>query len=108
MTFADIKSPVLLMVLGIFAAGWIALYWIMANRVAAAEAAAITLNGQQSAALQAQDSRQSAVLQGINKQLMDISGTLGEIKERSQNQSATLNDLREDIRHLTITIESKE
>ena len=108
MTFADIKSPVLLMVLGIFAAGWIALYWIMANRVAAAEAAAITLNGQQSAALQAQDSRQSAVLHGINKQLMDISGTLGEIKERSQNQSATLNDLREAIQHLTLTIESKE
>ena len=108
MTFADVKSPVLLTVLGIFAAGWIALYWIMANRVAAAEAAAITLNGQQSAALQAQDSRQSAALQGINKQLMDISGTLGEIKERSQHQSATLNDLREDIKQLTITIESKE
>ena len=108
MTFADVKSPVLLTLWGIFAAGWIALYWIMANRVAAAEAATITLNGQQSAALQAQDSRQSAALQGINKQLTDISGTLGEIKERSQNQSATLNDLRQDIQQLTITIQSKE
>ena len=70
MQLADLKSSVLLTLLTVFAAGGLALYFIMANRVTAAEATAITLNGQQSAALQE-----------INNQLVTMNRTLGQIEE---------------------------
>ena len=77
MTLADLKAPVLLAILGVFAAGWIALYWIMATRVAAAEANAIALNGQQSAALQS-----------INHQLSTMNRTLGRLDQLPQQMDA--------------------
>ena len=93
MQLADLKSSVLLTLLTVFAAGWLALYFIMANRVAAAEATAITLNGQQSAALQE-----------INNQLATMNRTLGQIEERSRQQSIILDDLRDEIRQLTAAV----
>ena len=104
MTFADLKSPVLLTLLGVFAAGWIALYLIMANRISAAEAEAVELHGQQGISIQAMDRRQSAILQDINSQLTTMSGTLGQIEERSQHQSETLKQLQESIQKLTVPV----
>ena len=92
MTLADLKSPVLLTLLGVFAVGWIALYTIMANRVSAAEAAAIALNGQQSTALQ-----------DINKHLVAMNGTLERLDERTRHHSTILDALQQDMRQLTIT-----
>ncbi len=77
MTLADMKSSVLLTLLTVFAAGWLALYFIMANRVTAAEATAITLNGQQSAALQS-----------INNQLSTMNRTLGRLEQLPQKMDA--------------------
>ena len=93
MQLADLKSSVLLTLLTVFAAGWLALYFIMANRVTAAEATAITLNGQQSTALQE-----------INNQLATMNRTLGQIEERSRQQSIILDDLRDEIRQLTAAV----
>ena len=77
MPLADLKAPVLLTILGVFAAGWIARYWIIATRVAAAEANAIALNGQQSAALQS-----------INHQLSTMNRTLGRLEQLPQKMDA--------------------
>lgn len=100
MTFADLKSPVLLTLLGVFAAGWIALYLIMANRISAAEAEAVELHGQQNETLKSIDTH----LMEIDSHLIDMSRTLGKIEERSQHQSETLKQLQESIQKLTVPV----
>lgn len=100
MTFADVKSPVILTVLSIFATGWIALYWVMANRVSAAEAAAVELHGQQGLSIQAMDRRQSDVLQGINSTLATMNGTLEKLEERSLHQGKALDQIQKSIQKL--------
>ena len=97
-------NAVFIAALMMFAVGWIALYWIMANRVSAAEANAIALNGQQSTALQALDSQQSAALQEITNQLIKITGTLGKIEERTQQ----LNYLRDDLKQIREAVGSRK
>ena len=100
MTFADLKSPVLLTLLGVFAAGWIALYVIMANRISAAEAEAVALHGQQNETLKSIDTH----LMEIDSHLIDMSRTLGKIEERSQHQSEALKQLQESIQKLTAPV----
>ena len=100
MTFADLKSPVLLTRLGVFAAGWIAPYLIPANRISAAEAEAVELHGQQNETLKSIDTH----LMEIDSHLIDMSRTLGKIEERSQHQSETLKQLQESIQKLTVPV----
>lgn len=102
MTFADLKSPVLLTLLGVFAAGWLALYWIMDDQIAdaqeqitAAQNNAIDLHGQQATELQAQ-----------GKKFAEISKTLGTLEERSKNQSDVLADQAETLKEINASIQT--
>ena len=84
MNLPELKSPhaILIAALSVFAAGWLAMYWIVDSRVSAAEANAVALNGQQN----------DALLE-IYKQLSEINGKLGEIGERTKQ----FDDLQEKI-----------
>ncbi len=108
MTWDDLKTPVVLTILGIFALGWLALYGIMANRVSAAEAQSIALHGQQGVSIQALDRRQSTILQDINTTLTTMNGTLEKLEERSQHQSQTLDQLQQSIQGLETTIKGQK
>ncbi len=90
MYLPEIKSPhaIRIAALSVFAAGWLALYWIVDSRVSAAEANTVALNGQQN----------DALLE-IYKQLSEINGKLREIGERTKQ----LDDLREKIEKLSLT-----
>ena len=48
--------------------------------------------------------RESAALQEINNQLATMNRTLGQIEERSRQQSIILDDLRDEIRQLTAAV----
>ena len=104
MTWDDLKTPVVLTILGVFAVGWLALYGIMANRVSAAEAQSIALHGQQNETLKGID----AHLVEIDSHLIEMSRTLGKIEERSQHQSQTLNQLHQSIQSLEKTIKEQK
>ena len=93
MTFADLKSPVLLTLLGVFAAGWLALYWIMDDQVADAQNTTIALHGQQETKIQSQD-----------ETFAEISRTLGTLEERSENQSKTLEEIKASLKTINGTL----
>ena len=102
MTFANLKSPVLLTLLGVFATGWLALYWIMAGQVAGAQDRiteaqnnAIALHGQQETELQAQ-----------GEKFAEISETLGTLRERSKNQSKILTDQAKTLKEINTAIQT--
>ena len=118
MNLADLKSPVVIPVLVVFAAGWLAIYlkspvfipilavfvagglgmyWIVNNRVSAAEATTLALNGQQSTALQE-----------ITSQLTTLNKTLRQLEERTRSQSVLLDILRDEIKQLRAAGASQE
>lgn len=107
MTFADLKSSVLLTLLGVFAAGWLALYWIMDGRVVSAQEQmtaarndAIDLHGQQGTEIQSQDEK----IQDIQEQFAEINKTLGTLEERSENQSKILNHQSETLEEINAAL----
>ena len=89
MTFADLKSPVLFTILGAFAAGWVALYWIMASQVTAAEDTALEMHGQQ-----------ESTLDGIQAQLGEMNEKLGRIDGTTTRNSTQLDNIQEAIHRL--------
>ena len=95
MTLADLKSPMLLTLLGVFAAGWIALYWIMADRVADAQHTAIALHGQQETKIQAH-----------NETFTKISRTLGTLEERSEHQAKMLEEIKTALKTINASIQT--
>ena len=95
MTFADLKSPVLLTLLGVFAVGWLALYGIMANRIASAQDMTVSLHGQQGEQFQAQHGQHAAALSNLHNQLTSMNGTLERVDERT---AIILDRLREPSR----------
>ncbi len=104
MTWDDLKTPVVLTILGFFAAGWLALYWITASRVSAAEAQSIALHGQQEGTLQGYE----ATIQLINQQLTNMNGTLGKIEERTQNLYHSLEKLDGSVQNLNGSVQRLE
>ena len=97
MNLADLKSPVVIPILAVFVAGGLAMYWIVDNRVSAAEVTTLALNGQQ-----------STTLQEITSQLSTLNRTLGQLEERTRSQSVILDNLRDEIKQLRAAVASKE
>ena len=95
MTFADLKSPLFLTLLGVFAAGWLALYWITADRVADAQHTTIALHGQQETKIQSHDETFAA-----------INRTLGTLEERSEQQAKTLEEIKAALKTINTSIQT--
>lgn len=94
MTFADLKSSVLLTLLCVFGVGWIALYWIMADQVTAAEATALEMHGQQETTISA-----------LSQRLDTINETLGRIDERTTHHSKVLERLESNMSTILLKLQ---